>query len=47
LVEGTPSPSRIHWASLWKRVFAVDALKCAHCDGRMRVLAVVDEAGEE
>jgi hypothetical protein len=26
-----------------KRVFAVDVLKCARCDGRMRLLAVVDE----
>ena len=34
---------RIDWASLLKRVFAVDVLKCARCDGRLRVLAVIDE----
>jgi len=36
---------RIDWASLLKRVFAVDVLKCTRCEGRLRVLAVVDEPG--
>ena len=32
----------IDWASLLRRVFAVDILACGRCGGRMRVLAVVD-----
>ena len=36
-------PFRIDWASLLRRVFAVDVLACPRCDGRMRVLAVVDQ----
>lgn len=38
-----PEPFRIDWASLLKRVFAVDVLQCGRCDGRMRVLAVIDD----
>jgi len=38
-----PRAFRIDWASLLKRVFAVDVLRCVKCDGRRRVLAVVDE----
>jgi len=29
------------WADLMRRVFALDVLKCPHCEGRMRVLGVV------
>ena len=36
--------SRIDWASLLKRVFAVDILACAKCNGRMKVLAVIEQA---
>jgi hypothetical protein len=38
------SAHRIGWASLLKCVFAVDVLKCAKCDGPMRVIAVVDDS---
>ncbi|HEY4055208.1 MAG TPA: transposase [Kofleriaceae bacterium] len=38
-----PSPFRIDWASLLKRVFAVDVLACRRCEGRMRILAVIDQ----
>jgi hypothetical protein len=40
-----PRAFRIDWASLLKRVFAVDVLRCEKCEGRRRVLAVVDEPG--
>ena len=33
----------IDWASLLRRVFAVDILACGRCGGRMRVVAVVDD----
>jgi len=35
--------SRIAWADLIKRVFAVDVLKCPRCHGRMRIIATVTE----
>lgn len=35
------SAYRLDWAALLKRVFAIDVLACARCDGRMRVLAFV------
>jgi hypothetical protein len=38
-----PRPSRIGWAKLLARVFALDVTICRKCDGRMRVLDVVDD----
>lgn len=35
--------SRIDWASLLRRVFKVDVLACARCNGRMRVIALIEE----
>ena len=35
---------RLLWAELLQRVFAVDALRCPRCDGRMRVIATIIEA---
>ena len=34
---------RLEWASLIQRIFAADVPKCARCQGRMRVLAVIEE----
>ena len=34
---------RLKWALLIRRVFAVDILACRRCQGRMRVLAVIEE----
>ena len=39
----SPSPYRLPWAALLKRVFLIDALDCPHCHGRMRVIAAVTE----
>jgi hypothetical protein len=35
--------SRIDWASLLKRVYAVDILACPCCGGRLKVLAVIEQ----
>jgi Putative transposase/Transposase zinc-binding domain len=34
-------PRRYPWADLLRRVFAVDALTCPDCSGRMRILAAI------
>jgi len=44
--ELAPPPrhaTRWRWADLLQRVFAVDALACPSCGGRMRVLATIDD----
>ena len=38
-----PSPYRLDWASLLKRVFGVDVLKCSRCKGKMRLIACIEE----
>jgi hypothetical protein len=37
----TRSTSRLSWADLMQRVFALDVLVCPRCSGRMRVLATI------
>jgi len=42
--EDSPAVPRKHlpsWATLLKRVFALDALRCSRCGGRTRVLAAI------
>ena len=39
----SPTPSRIGWAKLLARVFALNVTICRKCGGRMRVLEVVDD----
>ena len=41
---GVSSPSRLDWARLLARTFAVDALECPRCGGRLRLVAVVTAA---
>ena len=41
-MPGKHRPKQYAWADLLKRVFAVDALKCEHCGGRMRILCAVN-----
>ena len=36
-------PGRMSWADLLMRVWAIDALKCPHCGGRMRVIAAIHD----
>jgi hypothetical protein len=38
-----PSPYRLDWAALLKRVFGVDVLKCSRCQGKMRLIACIEE----
>jgi hypothetical protein len=37
------APPRVDWATLLRRTFSVDVLKCPTCQGRMRVLGMVTE----
>jgi len=41
LLAQTP---RVDWAALLRRTFETDALECPKCAGRIRVLAIVDDA---
>ncbi len=34
---------RLSWAQLLKRTFSVDVLHCPNCNGRLRVIAAIDE----
>jgi len=36
-------PRRWRWAKLLQRVFAVDALACPNCGGRMRLIATIED----
>ena len=40
---GLVPPDRVPWAQLLRRVWLVDALRCARCGGRRRLLAEVTE----
>jgi len=40
--EQQPRQRRLDWASLLKRVFAIDILVCARCGGRRVVLALIE-----
>jgi len=37
------STYRLDWAALLKRVFAIDVMVCARCEGPMRVIACLEE----
>jgi hypothetical protein len=34
---------RLDWAKLLRRTFAIDAMRCAHCGGRLRLLAAITD----
>jgi hypothetical protein len=38
-----PSPGRLTWARLLRRVFAIQVLVCARCGGPRRILGAVTE----
>jgi hypothetical protein len=38
-----PTPYRLPWADLLRRVFLLDLLECPRCHGRMRIVAAVTE----
>jgi putative transposase/transposase-like zinc-binding protein len=38
-----PTPYRLPWAELLRRVFLIDALDCPRCHSRMRIVAAVTE----
>ncbi len=35
--------ARIDWATLMRRTFDTDVLECPRCDGRLRIIAIVDD----
>ena len=35
--------ARLDWATLLRRTYGVDALKCSECQGRMRPMAVITD----
>jgi hypothetical protein len=37
-------PRRLAWAELMRRVFKVDVLKCPECNGRIRLIATIDQS---
>ena len=39
-----PSPRRISWAKLLKRVFGIDLETCSHCGGKMELVSAIMEA---
>ena len=44
--EGTgvkSSPHAWSWAALMHRAFAIDVLACAHCGGRLRLIATLHD----
>jgi hypothetical protein len=41
-----PAKCRTRWAQLLQKTFAVDALACPRCDGRMRPIAIITRASE-
>jgi hypothetical protein len=46
--ETAPAPASRHpWAWLLQRVFAVDAMTCSHCGGRMRLLELGRGTGDD
>ncbi len=36
-------PRRLAWAELMRRVFKLDVLQCPECNGRMRLIATIDQ----
>ncbi len=38
-----PSSHRIDWATLLRRVWDLDVLRCPACDGRMRMIAAIED----
>jgi hypothetical protein len=39
-----PRPTRLSWAALLRRVFAIDILRCDRCGGAMKIIAVIPES---
>ncbi len=38
-----PTSQRIDWATLLRRVWGIDVLRCPACDGRMRMIAAIED----
>jgi hypothetical protein len=45
LESGTPEDGRRYsWADLLRRTFEIDVLRCPHCGGRRKVIAMITQA---
>ncbi len=42
-VAGAISPRAWSWAALMHRAFGIDVLACAHCGGRLRLIATLHD----
>ncbi len=40
-----PSGRGASWAQLMRRTFAIDVLACPLCDGRLRLIALIEPSG--
>ena len=36
-------PTRIRWADLLQKIFAIDVFSCDHCGGRRRVISAITD----
>src|SRR5262249_4571255 len=43
LAQSFPRERRLKWASLLRRVFQIDVMRCASCGARMRVIAFIQD----
>ena len=42
-LQSFPRERRLDWASLLRRVFQIDVMRCASCGARMRVVAFIQD----
>ena len=42
--ENEDSKSKMNWAMLFPRVFNIDITICKHCQGRVRIIACIEDA---
>ena len=42
--EHCHAPARMSWARLLKRVFDIDIERCPNCAGRLKIIAVIEDA---
>jgi len=42
-IEPVPASTRLNWAELLKRVFAIDMTSCAHCGAPVTLIATIEE----
>ena len=43
-MASSPRPGALLWAELMRRTFGFDVLACPHCGGRLRLIALIEQA---